>query len=153
MMSDDSYRVALQKEYDFPMKATCGKSATRALLWGAVVALLVASPFTAANAGWIEKKAPILPYGVYIEGQQGSVVVSIMLDQSGRVTGTHVVRSSGFPSLDGLATDAAKRWRLSSDSVVPTDLTQGRIEMIKFVNPPPAPGKLPPNTVPYWASR
>ena len=132
------------------MKTNPGKSTYRALL-GAIVALLVAAPLTTANAGWIEKPRPQLPYGVFIDGQQGSVILSMTLDRSGRVTGTQVLRSSGFPALDQLAQSAASHWRLSPSSVVATDLTQGRVEMVKFVNPPPVPGKLPPNTTPFWA--
>lgn len=132
------------------MKTNPGKSAYRAIL-GAIVALLVAAPLTTANAGWIEKPRPQLPYGVFLDGQQGSVVLSLTIDRTGRVTGTQVLRSSGFPALDRLAQDAANRWRLSADSVVPTDITRGRVELVKFVNPPPVPGQLAPNTRVFWA--
>ncbi|HEY2798985.1 MAG TPA: energy transducer TonB [Chthoniobacterales bacterium] len=132
------------------MKTNPGRSAYRAI-FGAIVVLLVAAPLTTANAGWIEKPRPQLPYGVFLDGQQGSVVLSMTLDRSGRVTSTQVLRSSGFPALDQLAQNAADHWRLSPDSVVATDLTKGRVEMVKFVNPPPVPGHLLPNTMPYWA--
>ena len=115
--------------------------------------MLVALPLTAANARWLEKGKPLLPYGVYIEGLQGSVVISLMLDRSGHVTGSHVLRSSGSQALDGLAQDAASKWRLSPDAVVPTDLTQGRVEKITFVHGAPIPRTLLPNSLPYWAIR
>ncbi len=115
--------------------------------------MLVALPLTAANARWIEKGKPLLPYGVYVDGLQGSVVLSLTLDRSGHVTGTQVLRSSGSPALDGLAQDAAAKWRLSPDAVVATDLTQGRVEKITFVHGPPVPRTLLPNTTPYWAVR
>ena len=115
--------------------------------------MLVAWPFSSANAKWLEKASPAMPYGVYIDGLQGSVVLAMTLDRSGHVTDTKVLRTSGSPALDGLAQDAAMKWRMSPDGVVPTDLTQGRVEKIVFVHPPPHAKELLPNSRPYWASR
>ncbi len=92
-----------------------------------------------------------MPYGVYIEGLQGSVVLSLMLDRDGHVTDTHVIKTSGLPQLDQLAQEAAMKWRLSRDSVVATDLTQGRVEKIVFVHKPPHGKTLPLDQKPYWA--
>ncbi len=127
------------------------RSAHRFALCGALVAVLVALPLAAANARWIEKGSPLLPYGAYIEGLQGSVVLSMTLDRGGRVTNTHVLKTSGSPVLDGLAQDAAMKWRLSQDAVVATDLTQGRVEKITFVHAPPHGKALLPDSLPYWA--
>jgi TonB family protein len=132
------------------MEKKPNRSVSRFALGGAIVAMLVAAPFLTANAGWIQKGAPRLPYGVYLEGQHGSVVLSLVLDKSGKVTDTQVLRSSGFPALDQLAQNAAQNWRLSPTSVVPTDLTQGRVEMVKFLNPPPV-GTLLPGSQTFWA--
>ena len=115
--------------------------------------MLVALPLAAANAKWIEKASPLLPYGVFIEGLQGSVVLSLTLDRGGHVLDTRVLRGSGSPALDGLAQDAAAKWRLSQDSVVATDLTQGRVEKITFVHGPPQVKSLLPDARPYWAVR
>ena len=93
-----------------------------------------------------------MPYGVYIEGLQGSVVLSLMLDQNGRVTDTHVLKTSGLAQLDQLAQEAAMKWRLSRNSVVATDLTQGRVEKIVFVHKPPTGKALPLDQKPYWAA-
>jgi len=114
------------------------------------VALLVLAPFSTAQAKWINKTNPRLPYGVYFQGLQGSVVLSLTLDRNGRVTDTRVLKSSGHPSLDELARDAATAWRLSPDSVVPTDLTQGRVELVSFRNPNP-PKAILPGAEPFWA--
>jgi TonB family protein len=115
-----------------------------------VVALLVASPFSTASAKWLEKNNPKLPFGVYFQGLQGSVVLSLILDKSGRVTDTRVLRSSGHPALDELARDAAANWRLSPDSVLSSDLIQGRVELVNFRNPNP-PKQILPDAKPYWA--
>ena len=124
----------------------------RVALGGALAALLVALPLTSANAKWLEKAKPSLPYGVYIDGLEGSVVLSLVLDRGGHVTDTQVLRSSGSSRLDSLAQDAALKWRLSPDAVVPTDLNKGRVEKITFIHRPPHGKALPPNTLPYWAA-
>jgi TonB family protein len=126
------------------------RCALRSALCGTVVALLVASPFSTASAKWLEKNNPKLPFGVYFQGLQGSVVLSLTLDKSGRVTDTRVLRSSGHPALDELARDAAANWRLSPDSVLSSDLTQGRVELVNFRNPSPAKAILP-GANPFWA--
>lgn len=116
----------------------------------AIIALLVALPLATANAKWLDKTQPNLPFGVYIQGIQGSVMLSLTLDKSGRVTGTNVLRSSGHPALDELARNAAMNWRLSADSVLPSDISKGRVELITFKNPNP-PKQLLPGARPYWA--
>src|SRR6188474_2015180 len=98
----------------------------------AIIALLLALPLATANAKWLEKRTPNLPYGVYVQGLNGSVVLSLTMDKGGNVTGTNVLRSSGHPALDELARNAAMTWRLSPDSVLPTDLSQGRVEVVRF---------------------
>ena len=123
------------------------KHARKAVL--AIIALLVALPLATANARWLEKKEPTLPFGVYIQGLNGSVVLSLTMDKSGHVTSTNVLRSSGHPALDELARNAASAWRLSADSVLPSDISKGRVELITFKNNNPA--KLLPDARPYWA--
>lgn len=132
------------------MHTNTRRCALRSVLCGAIVALIVASPFSTANAKWLVKSTPKLPVGVYFQGIQGSVVLSLILDKSGRVTDTRVLRSSGHPALDELARDAALGWRLSPDSVLSTDLTQGRVELVNFRNQNP-PSKILPGAQPYWA--
>ena len=127
------------------------RSAHRFAICGALAAVLVALPLAAANARWIEKGSPLLPYGVYLEGLQGSVVLSMTLDRSGHVTNTQVLRTSGSSVLDGLAQDAAMKWRLSEDHVVPTKIKKKIVEKITFNHPPPHGKALLPNSMPYWA--
>lgn len=132
------------------MHTNTRRCALRSVLCGAIVALIVASPFSTASAKWLVKSTPRLPVGVYFQGMQGSVVLSLTLDKSGRVTDTRVLRSSGHPALDELARNAAMSWRLSPDSVLSTDLTQGRVELVNFRNPNP-PRAILPDSRPYWA--
>jgi TonB family protein len=123
------------------------KYARKAVL--AVVALLVALPLATANARWLEKKEPSLPFGVYIQGLNGSVVLSLTMDKSGHVTSTNVLRSSGHPALDELARNAAMQWRLSPDSVLPTDISKGRVELVSFKTQTRVKSLLPGDR-PYW---
>ena len=123
------------------------KHARKAVL--ALVALLIALPLSTANARWLEKKEPNLPFGVYIQGLKGSVVISMTLDKGGHVTGTRVLRSSGHPALDELARAAASQWRLSPDSVLPTDISKGRVELVAFKTQDRVKSLLPGDR-PYW---
>ncbi len=77
-------------------------------------------------------------------------MLSLTLDKSGRVTSTNVLRSSNHPALDELARNAAMNWRLSPDSVLPSDISKGRVELVTFKNPNP-PKQLLPGAQPYWA--
>jgi TonB family protein len=123
--------------------ATCG---------AAIIAVLMVLPFASASAKWVEKDRPDFPIGIYYSGAQGSVVVSITMDKSGRVTGSTVMRSSGHSVLDQLAREATMHWRLSPDSVLATDLTVGRLELIKFKQPQANYSKsLLAGSSPYWA--
>ena len=115
----------------------------------AIIALLVALPLATANAKWLAKAEPKLPFGVYLQGIEGSVVLSLTLDKSGRVTGTNVLRSSGHPALDELARNAAMSWRLSPDSVLPTDISKGRVELVSFKTQDRVKSLLPGDR-PYW---
>ena len=123
------------------------KYARKAVL--AIIALLVALPLATANARWLEKKEPSLPFGVYIQGLNGSVVLSLTMDKSGHVTSTNVLRSSGHPALDELARNAAMQWRLSPDSVLPTDISKGRVELVSFKTQTRVKSLLPGDR-PYW---
>lgn len=109
-------------------------------------------PFVSAQAKWMEKPRPEFPMGVFYQGLEGSVVVSLTLDKSGRVTGSQVVRSSGHPALDDLAREASMKWRLSADSVLNTDISVGRLELIRFLQHNAQYARaLTPGDMPYWA--
>lgn len=118
---------------------------------GTVIAVLLMLPFVFAKAEWIEKPAPDFPLGVYYQGLDGSVVVSLTMDNSGRVTSSRVIRSSGHPTLDRLACEASMKWRLAPHSLVPTDLGVGRLQLIRFRQPNAGYAKaLVPGSSPFW---
>jgi TonB family protein len=143
--------ASFRKQLDgFAMHTNTHGSTFRSAICAIIIALLVASPFTAANAKWLAKVNPRLPVGVYFQGLEGSVVLSLTLDRSGRVTDTRVLRSSGHAALDELARNAAVNWRLSPDSVLSSDLVQGRVELVTFRNSNP-PKAILPGSEPYWA--
>jgi TonB family protein len=119
---------------------------------GAVIAVLLMLPFVCAKAEWLEKPTPEFPLGVFYQGLEGSVVVSLTMDKSGQVTSSRVIRSSGQPTLDRLAREASMKWRLAPHSVVPTDLTLGRLQLVKFRQPHAGYAKaLAPGSSPFWA--
>jgi TonB family protein len=126
------------------------KTLTQSIKCSVIIGLLMVVSLASSEARWLEKARPKLPIGVYFQNLQGSVVLSLLLDGTGRVTGTRVLRSSGHPALDELAREAAMKWRLSSDSVLPTDATQGRVEVITFRHAETAKAILP-GSQPYWA--
>jgi TonB family protein len=108
-------------------------------------------PFFSAKAEWIEKPAPDFPLSVYHQGLQGSVVVSLTMDRDGRVTGSRVIRSSGYVTLDRLAREASMKWRLAPHSIVPTDLGVGRLQLIRFRQSNAGCAKaLVPGDSPFW---
>jgi TonB family protein len=118
---------------------------------GIVIAVLLMLPLFSAKAEWIEKPVPEFPMGVYYQGLEGSVVVSLTLDQAGRVTSSRVIRSSQHPILDRLARDASMKWRLAPHSVVLTDLSVGRLQLIKFRQSNAGYTKaLVPGASPFW---
>jgi TonB family protein len=108
-------------------------------------------PFVSAKAEWIEKPRPEFPLAVFHHGMEGSVVLSLTMDNSGQVTSSRVIRSSGYPSLDRLAREVSMKWRLAPHSVVPTDLTLGRLHLVKFTQPNAGYAKaLAPGSSPLW---
>jgi TonB family protein len=119
---------------------------------GTVIAVLLMLPFVFAKAEWVEKPKPEFPLHVFHQGMEGSVVVSLTLNQDGRVTSSRVIRSSGYPSLDRLAREVSMKWRLAPRYVVPTDLTVGRLHLVKFRQPHSGYAKaLVPGSYPLWA--
>lgn len=119
------------------------------LICGGILAVFTVLPFANAEGRWISKQVPRLPHGVYNMGLGGTVVVSLLLDKEGRVNNVRILRTSGHSALDQLAIEAAMKWRLSPEAVLATDITQGRVELIKFRGHN-HPKQLVPGGHPYW---
>lgn len=118
---------------------------------GTVIAVLLLLPFVSAKTEWVEKPTPEFPLSVFHHGLEGSVVLSLTLNQDGRVTSSRVIRSSGSPSLDRLAREVSMKWRLAPHSVVSTDLTVGRLHVVRFTQPNAGYAKaLIPGSSPLW---
>jgi TonB family protein len=115
-----------------------------------VIAMGLVLPFARAEGKWLEKGRPDFPFAVYYQGMSGSVTLSLVLGQDGRVRNADVLRSSGHATLDRLAREVVMNWRLSPESVLATDTTQGRVEVVSFRNPNLG-KKLVPGSTPYWA--
>lgn len=79
------------------------------------------------------KPHPPYPKDALKSGQQGRVVVRIVVSASGKITGVAVVQSSGIPALDEAATKGVMVWRfnpgrqasgaVSTSTDVPIDFT------------------------------
>jgi len=118
---------------------------------GTVIAVLLMLPFASVKAEWIEKPTPEFPMGIFYAGLGGSVVVSLTMDRDGRVTSSRVIRSSGQTILDQLACKASMKWRLAPHSLVPTDLTVGRLQLIRFRRSDEGYARaLVPGSTPIW---
>lgn len=54
---------------------------------------------------------PVYPATSRRQGEEGTVRLRVLVDESGRPRDVNVLTSSGFPRLDQAAIDAVKRWR------------------------------------------
>lgn len=61
---------------------------------------------------YYSQKAPSYPRKALKRGQQGTVLLMLMVDEKGRVIGVEVVETSGVSVLDKAAIKAVKRWRM-----------------------------------------
>ena len=55
-----------------------------------VIAMGLVLPFARVEGKWLEKGRPDFPFAVYYQGMTGSVALSVVLDQGGRVRSTSV---------------------------------------------------------------
>lgn len=71
-----------------------------------------AAPITAFS---IEKRVdPLYPAAARRAGEQGTVLLELVVAPDGRPTEVNILRSSGFPLLDQAAIDAVRKWRFST---------------------------------------
>ena len=69
--------------------------------------------WTTANTGPVRNPAPRYPESARRQGQQGLVVLRVLVDRTGHPAAIEVQRSSGFPLLDGSAVHAVRQWRFN----------------------------------------
>ncbi|HVY21934.1 MAG TPA: energy transducer TonB [Steroidobacteraceae bacterium] len=64
---------------------------------------------------------PHYPAGAQRAGEQGTVLLQVLIDAGGRVRNVNVIQSSGFSELDAAALEAVKQWHfapLAADAMV-----------------------------------
>jgi TonB family protein len=125
-----------------------GRRFTAQLLAAAVLSLIAAS---SAEAQWLSRPAPPLPPKIFREAYTGSVTMRLILNNDGTVRNVRLVGSSGQGDLDDLAIATVRAWRLDPRQVRPSDLTEGRGQVIGFRQSGNAPKTLPPEATAYWA--
>ena len=116
----------------------------------ALVAVLLLAA-SSANAQWLSRPAPPMPTKVFREAYNGAVTVRVILNSDGSVRDARLMGSSGHGDLDDLALQTVMRWRLDPREVRPSDLTEGRGQIIGFKQGGPPPRELTPSAKAYWA--
>lgn len=56
---------------------------------------------------------PLYPAGAERAGEQGTVLLQVLIDASGQVLNVNVIQSSGFSELDAAALKAVKQWHFA----------------------------------------
>jgi TonB family protein len=125
-----------------------GRQFTAQLLIAAVLSLIAAS---SAEAQWLSRPAPPLPPKIFREAYTGSVTLRLVLNNDGTVRNVRLVGSSGHGDLDDLAVETVRQWQLDPKQLRPSDVTEGRGQVIGFRQTGNAPKTLPPQAKAYWA--
>jgi len=97
-----------------------------------VLCLLLTPSLQSKTSDWLSAPKPNFPPSALKSGTEGSVKLHIVLTAEGNVKRATVVRSSGSKVLDESAREALLMWKMKPAAVKPTDLTQGRDEIIEF---------------------
>ena len=91
---------------------------TRHMLGGAAAALVLFGGSTACladSAARVDRNyptpAPAYPDGAQFLGEQGDVLVDVLVSKRGRPYKIRISKSSGYQDLDDAATQAAANWR------------------------------------------
>jgi len=125
-----------------------GRQFTAQLLIAAVLSLIAAG---SAEAQWLNRPAPPLPPKIFREAYTGSVTLRLVLNSNGTVRNVRLIGSSGHGDLDDLAISTVRQWQLDPRQVRPSDLTEGRGQVIGFRQTGNAPKTLPPEARAFWA--
>ncbi len=91
--------------------------------------LVDTDPPDAPPVGWwpLSSPPPRYPQEAYKQGLKGTTVVLVVINREGRVTGRIIAESSGHPTLDAAAVDAASAWTFTSKRGDPPDISLARI--------------------------
>ena len=81
---------------------------------------------------------PTYPEEARRRGQQGTVLLQLVVDASGAVRDAGVLHSSGHPLLDDAALEAVRRWRFRPARAEGLPLEQAIVQRIEFRLGPPA---------------
>jgi protein TonB len=63
------------------------------------------------DADYLHNPSPAYPRASRLAGQQGQVMLKVLVNDQGLAVSVHVQRSSGFARLDDAALDAVRKWR------------------------------------------
>ncbi len=124
---------------------------TKSMAWLVLAAVLSLVAAGRAEAQWLSRPAPNMPTHIFREAYTGAVTMRLILSQDGSVRDVRLVGSSGHGDLDDLAMQSVRKWRLDPKEVRPSDLTEGRGQIVGFRQGGPPPRELTPDSKPYWA--
>ena len=82
---------------------------------------------------------PAYPDAAQVNGEQGDVVLTLKVTESGHVRGVQITRSSGFPDLDNAAVAGVMGWRY-----LPAD-DSSTLDNVKIAYRLPTPPAAPPS--------
>lgn len=99
-----------------------------------VAALSIVLPYraSAATSDWLSSPKPKFPTSALKKGAEGSIELQVMVAKDGHVRATTVLRSSGDPILDSVASQAVSKWRMKPSAIKASDLTNGRKTIVEF---------------------
>lgn len=83
-----------------------------------------------------EKVAPAYQLESKRPGEQGTVRLQVLADESGKPVKLYVLKSSGFPSLDQQALDTVRNWRFAPAKLKGKPIAEWVLVPIRFVNKP-----------------
>jgi len=66
-----------------------------------------------ANMKVSKRVDPVYPAGARRDGEQGTGMFKVLVDEKGRPLDVQVLKSTGFPRLDGAALEAIRKWVFS----------------------------------------
>lgn len=84
------------------------------------------------SSDWLSAPKPNFPTSALKSGTEGSVKLHIVLTSEGNVRRATIVRSSGSKVLDESARQSLLTWKMKPAALKPTDLSEGRDEIIEF---------------------